>query len=491
MAVALSNPYITRIYANEGDDSIYSLWKAGILAYQLWPQQKDIYWSVRSLPPSVTDVVILCARQFGKSHLGVLFAIEDCIRYPNTCIPIMGPTEEQTVDIVAPRLKEIARDCPIPGLVRRSKSEGKWYIGDSEIVLGGFNTNSSAQRGKTVQNIYIEEVVDSDPDQFVESMRSDLGPALTHSKGGRLVFLTTLPKVPDHPFITEWIPRAKLKGAFFSYTIDDNIKISREQYIRCAELAGCKLDSENNIISESIDWRREYKNEIVRDERVVIIPDFSEKLHVKPVPCPPRAFYQTYIDWGGVRDKTVGLLGFYDFLGHKFCIIDECEFPPNVSTPIIVKALKEMEEGYEIHSRIADVPGQVQVDLDNMGYPVSMPVKTDWQAMVNNLQTAFRLDQIMIEKRCKFLITSLNSAQFNKNKTDFARSEILGHADAIAALMYGWLMKCVESPYPKKVYSQNQFKPVEKDNDVEMRDAINPAARSGFFIGSRRQGVFK
>lgn len=162
------------------------LWQLGMLKWKLWNQQRPIYETVRGLPDNTGTAVVLCARQFGKSYLGALLAVEDCIRYPGCSVLIVGPTIKQTVDIVHQSLKKIAEDAP-PGLINRSKSETRWYIGDSELIVGGFDvSNATRQRGKTIQSIYLEELVDSNPDQYNETIRSDLGPALTHSKGGCL-----------------------------------------------------------------------------------------------------------------------------------------------------------------------------------------------------------------------------------------------------------------------------------------------------------------
>ena len=90
------------------DDLVRQAWVSGNLEYKLWPQQKPIYHGVRGLPASVSEAVFLCARQFGKSHLGVILAAEDCIRFPDSCILIIGPDIKQTVGIVAPRLRAIA-----------------------------------------------------------------------------------------------------------------------------------------------------------------------------------------------------------------------------------------------------------------------------------------------------------------------------------------------------------------------------------------------
>jgi len=271
------------------------LWFRGNLKYKLWDQQVSIYDAIYALPKEIDEAVVLCARQFGKSHLGVLIAIEQCLRWKDKCFLILGPTLKQTREIVTPRLRHIIADAP-EGLIRPSKSEGKWYIGSSELVMGGFDLNTGSQRGKTLQGVFVEEIVDANPDQYLESLRSDVGPALTHSDGGKIIFLTTLPKIPDHPFITETMSRAQMNNAFYSFTIDDNKALSHSQYEACIRRAGGR---------HTDDFKREYLNEIIRDKSIVVVPDFDIDRHVADVQVPDTCNWEIYIDWGGVRDLTV------------------------------------------------------------------------------------------------------------------------------------------------------------------------------------------
>lgn len=424
------------------------LWRHGYLEWKLWEQQIPIYEGIRGLPDDTETAVVLCARQFGKSHLGVLLALEDALRYPDRCILIVGPTYKQAIEIVAPRLGRIIKDAP-KGLIQRQKSEGKWIVGDSELVIGGFDENSSSQRGKTVQSIYIEEVVDSDPDNYNESMRSDLGPALTHSHGGKMVFLTTLPKVPSHPFVIDTMPQAKLDNAFFSYTIDDNKALSQRQYEACVRRSGGRT---------SVDFRREYLNELIRDKETSICPPFDRKRHVKEINRPGEGNYTCVIDWGGVRDKTVALIVVYDFMRDKLLVCAEKAFDANTPTSTIISAMRPIEEHYNVEDRVADCPGQLSVDLSRMYYPVRMPLKADWIAGMNALQVAFSLDQVEIDPSCKLLIETLESGQYNKHKTDFARSVALGHCDAAAAMLYAWRSVSRTNPYkPAYQVSHNRL----------------------------------
>lgn len=449
------------------------LWEEGALFWKLWPQQIPIYDSIRCLPAGVETVVILCARQFGKSHLGVLMALEDAIRHPGKCVLVVGPTYKQAVEIVSPRLKEIARDAP-EGLIRRSKSEGKWLVGESEIVIGGFDQNSSSQRGKTVQSIYIEEIVDSNPDKYLDSMRSDLGPALTHSKGGKMVFLTTLPKIPSHPFVMQTIPQARLNNAFYSYTIDDNQALSREQYEACVRRSGGR---------DSVDFRREYLNELIRDEQTSICPPFDRTRHVRrEMHEPPEGHWSVVIDWGGVRDKTVALIVVHDFERDKLLVWAEAAFDANTPTSAIVAALRPLEVRFRVRDRIADCPGQLSVDLAGMDYGIRVPVKADWSAGMNALQVAFSTDSIEIHDSCKLLIETLESGQYNRQRTDFERTQALGHCDAAAALLYAWRSVRRDNPY-REVYQPHSNRQVIKPSKSALSSvsaAIQPRAFGKF-----------
>lgn len=446
------------------------LWSKGTLKYKLWEQQLTIYDAFYALPDHIDEAVILCARQFGKSHLGVLIAIEQCLRWKDRCFLIMGPTLKQTREIVTPRLRHIIQDAP-EGLIKPSKSEGKWYIGTSELVMGGFDTNTNSQRGKTLQGVFVEEIVDANPDDYLESLRSDVGPALTHSDNGKILFLSTLPKVPDHPFITETMARAKLNNAFFSFTIDDNKALSQNQYEACVRRAGGRHTN---------DFKREYLNQIIRDNNIVVIPDFNHDVHVAEIHEPESCNWEIYIDWGGVRDLTVAIVVGYDFLRGIDIVVDELWWSANTPTDVIVRDIKQRWDGKYLQSNktahviYADVPGQLAVDLGRTHkLSVALPQKYDWESSINGLANRFTQNKILISPKCKLTITTCQSGVFNKNHTDFERTLTLGHCDAIAALMYAIRGLNRSSPYQAQEFSHDRF------HVPKSQDAINilPSAK--------------
>lgn len=465
------------------------LWRAGDLRWKLWSQQEPIYDGVRGLPRHIQHAVVLCARQFGKSYLGTLLAVEDCLRAKGSTVLVVGPTKEQTTDIVHQSIRAISEDAP-PGLIRRSKSESRWYVGDSELVIGGFDAqNATRKRGRSLIKIYVEEVVDSNPDQYLESMRSDLGPALTHAKDAKMIFLTTLPKLTDHPFITETIPQAKLEDAFYSYTIDDNAALTPEQYEACVKRSGGR---------HSIEFRREYLNEIVRDANMMIVPDFDRTLHVKESQRPEHGHFATVIDFGGTRDKTVALQQVYDFKRDKLLFLDERAFDANTETKTIVTGIRDMERDIPEPTRWADCAGQLQIDLQHAhGFRVRLPLKDDWQASLNNMQLMFTQNRIEVHPRCKLLVATLESGQFNKQRSDFSRTSALGHCDALAAAMYGCRMASMTNPYPKAATPRDtMFVPPECPDDLtQASKMIQPKSFRNNFASDvykpKRFGAFK
>lgn len=417
------------------------LWTAGNLSWKLWDQQISIYETIRATTTKVQTCVVLCARQFGKSVLGCILALEDCLTNSNIVVLIVGPTIKQTRAIVRPRMKLLMQDCP-DGLVRHVKSEDTWYFSNgSELKLGGFDTSSSNERGKTLYKVYIEEIVDSDPDQYHDFLRSDLAPALTHSKHAQIIYLTTLPKIPDHPFSLDTVPDAQINGAFFKFTIDDNKQLSQDQYDACVRMCGGK---------HSADFRREYLCEQVRDSSIILAPEFDEAIHVKEIVLPEFSNYWISGDTGGIRDKSVFHLLGYDFKRAKTLMLDERAFDVETSSGVMAAAVKAWESTYKITGgRWIDAPGQLQIDfMQQHHFPCTLPRKDELEATVNQVRVELSQNSVEIDPKCKLLITTLRSGTFNKTRTDLGRTSVLGHMDAFMSCAYGLRHKHTGNPFP-------------------------------------------
>lgn len=460
---------------------LHALWRAGILApWMLWNQQLRVIDVVRSLPAHVRVIVFLLARQFGKSVMVIVLALEECLQNPGIIVAIIGPKVDQARAIVEPRMKWLTRSAP-KGLIRPLKAEHAWiFSNESELRLGGYSSGATSSRGKTLHWAILEEFgPDTDAEGYTSFLQGDLGPTLIHSKNARVFFPTTLPRLPDHPFITHTIPEAELHGAFFKLTIEDNEMLSREQKDAAIKAAGGR---------ESIECKRELFCEIVRDPLLVVVPDYEDLVHVAEFDIPQYHYLHLTGDTGGVRDKTALLLHTYDFTQDRDLIIDELVFEPNTAASVYLKAARERwgeavgdpdvkpgPDGTGFDVRLDALPRQlIDFTAEELNFHAQLVDKEDWQTGVNQMAERFRargrdkLPKILIHPRCTFLRLSCRSGIFNKQRNDFARTEALGHCDALAALMYALRAQNRVNPWPSQPSSrdhmfQARMKPSEKE----------------------------
>jgi Terminase large subunit, T4likevirus-type, N-terminal len=456
------------------------MWRRGDLRWKLHSTQRKMHDSVDA--STSDEILILSSRQLGKSYYGVVYALEYCIKHPGSIVRILAPTLKQVQDIVNDNLAPITKDAP-DGMIERHKTTYRWKVGDSTLRLGPLERATvDYNRGGNASLIITEEAGFVASDDYRYAIESVIGPQLLRS-AGRVMHISSPSSDPSHVLHTDILPKTALNNALFRYTIYDNPQITEEQIEKAKKLCGGE---------ESAAWRREYLAEIVRDESIIIVPTFDQSKHVKDFRIPDYGNWQVSIDFGGVRDKTAAILFCYDFLENKILIRDERIFAANTPTTEIVQGVLQMEAeavayGHEITARWADAPGQLQIDLERSHkFAIRVPRKDDWQSGINNMQVMFATDQVLVHPRCAFLIQSLDSGQYNDKRTDFARSDVLGHCDALAALSYGLRMVDRTSPLPTFYLDQNRtfIKQVPTPPMVTVAESIQPKVFSNDFSGN-------
>ena len=421
--------------------AVVAAWNKGALQYKMHAGQLKIFDSIKNI--KARQVLLLISRRWGKSYLAVLLAIMDCLRGPNRQILIIGPNERQTKRIVSYLINLIAEDAP-PKTIKMTKSENIWTIGGSTLMIGGFDSAIETVRGMAFHNIYVEETGQAGSDDLPYIIHSVLQPTLQHSRG-KIFHLTTPALLPDHSLHTEIYPRCQHDNAFFTYTIRDNPLLTPAQV---------EEEIENMGGIDSIAVRRELFAEIIRDNALVAVPDFTAK-NICSGERPEHSHMWVAGDLGGTKDKTVFLVAYYDFLRGATVIQDELVFDANTSSSVMVAALKAMERHYSIEgtNRFVDAPGQLRIDMAVLhGYSLAQVTKGQgsFDAGLNQLNVAFRNGSLEVHERCKFTILTLNNGTLNKQRSDFARTSILGHCDAIAACIYAYRHRTQGNPYPIK-----------------------------------------
>jgi hypothetical protein len=105
--------------------------------------------------------------------------------------------------------------------------------------------------------------------------------------------------------------------------------------------------------------------------------------------------------------------------------------------------------------RVSDTDARLIGDLTtDYNISVGNTYKDDKEAALFALRNAFRDDKIEIHSRCVNLQAHVRAARWNDNRTDYERTEALGHNDLLDALVYMWRMvqplRGID-PYPPEI----------------------------------------
>jgi hypothetical protein len=420
----------------------HAAWRMGELSYKLDSLQRKINAELREKNPK--RACVLSSRRIGKSHLALVRSLEFLIQNPGSVVRYIAETLDQAQKIVEGDLTHIIDDAP-PGFIKHSRSLLRWELSNGScIFLGGMaKAHVNRNRGVGADYIVFDEIGFVKSDDFNYARRAIFGPMLATTRG-RELYISSPSLDIYHPLHTSIVPECITSGSFYKNTLYD---CPRFDEITIQEI----IDTCGGVHTE--DFRREFLAEIIRPESMMVVP-FNITDHVGEFITDHRFSHNIVIDWGGVRDKTCGLLVSYDFFNDKDIILDEFSFPPNTPTSAIVQSIRAMIKSckYPIRTIFADVPGQIQVDLHHeFDIQISPPAKTDWLGNVGAMGTRFVLNKILINPRCQFLIKSCLGGMFNQNRTDFMRSDDLGHCDALACLMYA--IRCQDKRIPEDITS--------------------------------------
>lgn len=419
--------------------AIRELWARGDISYLLHSGQQKIYNSLHE-NKEAREVCLLISRRFGKTYLCVVLAIMKLLEKPGNSVVIVSPNERQGKKIITPIINKIKKDAP-EGLITVTKSEGLWSVGQSTLYLAGMDTAVESLRGLEFQLVIVEETGASAAiDDYDYILKSVLRPTLMHSRGA-IIHASTPSKHLDHPFHTITIPKTQASNTFFKYTIEDNPLLSKEDIDAEIEEAGGR---------DSIHCKREYFCELVRDSSLVAISEFN-LTKVVDFAIPEYCNFWISGDVGGVRDKSVFHILGYDYEEARVLVFDELVFPRNTTTSEMVSSLKALERRYGVKQglRYIDCPGQLRIDLaqdHDFSLSILPKEKGSFEAGLNQLNVAFRAGELVVHPRCKFTILSLENGRLNEQRNDFARTEELGHCDAIASIVYGWRTRIKDVP---------------------------------------------
>ncbi len=436
------------------------LWNRGELSWKLRPEQRLLKTELEHA--HIQLGVFNIARRFGKTYTLVTYCLEQAMRSTQKIrygTAFLTDLEE----FVLPAFYLILEDCPAKLRPKYHMSRKAWlFPNGSEIKLVGIDRHPNSLRGNAINIIVIDEA------GFVQNLKhiytSVIIPATAKQKNIKVVFISTPPESPDHYFV-ELIQKSQTQanGYYACLTIDDISDMPPEERHRLLE----EIGGEHSTTAQ-----REFFCKIIVDATRAVCPEFDEARHVVTATLPQ--FYMTWIagDLGGVQDKTVAHLCAYDFERGKVLFLAESAHSNQTPTSAIVVGFKALEAAAKVPPtrRHFDGSGQTLTDLRvDYNYLSSLPDKEDFDAGLNMLRVALIKDKVEIDPSCKLLIMTLKMGMLNKQRTDYMRTEALGHCDAVASAIYAYRHRLTENPFPPLLGKHREQHAVWNASEEEVR----------------------
>lgn len=525
------------------------LWRAGKLKYKLHSDQRVVYdhfnsWRANLVSQRRSETklkgkyprvyVVDCSRRWGKDYFGLDIMIEVALRKKNATLTYATAYQKDIGDIInSPDLfkkltEDAPADCkPVYRDSYRGQAQGLYFPNGSVIKLVGIDLNPDALRGRGSDGICISEAAFcSDLDKTVETV---LLPQFMGRDDAFLIMNSTPPEAGGHPWDAEFVPDAAERNAYHIRTIWDAPQYAEAEKFEFLKLdydevqrisaernytpeqrmewlrQGCPLDNIGDEYLVAPRQRRELLCIRVREATSVVVPEFDRRKHVKEFEMPDYGHAYVSID-PGVKDLCAVNFCVWDFANYRLLIVDEWT-KRNANTNEIVSVLqqKEVELWSQLqfwngkglsanpYMRVSDVDTRMITDMQQLhGINVIPARKDDAEAALHALRNAFQQGRIVVHPRCVNTIEHLEGAVWNKGRTDYQRSERLGHADHLDSLKYVWRhVNKSQNPFPPHAFhvlrqaSENArvvHKPENLKTDFRLRNALN-----SIFAGRRKR----
>lgn len=414
------------------------LWRRGHIDDLLLHDGQKYITEKFSVISSHKVVVLNISRQWGKTYWAVVQALKLAFGHKKSNIRIGAAFETDLMEFIEPAFEAALETCPDPLRPKYNQQKKRYtFHNGSRIKLVGLDKKPNGMRGNTVDLIIIDEA------GFVGRLRylyeSVIVPLMTHRPEAVVIMLSTPPESPDHEF-WEFVDQAIADGSYAHFTIDENPLLSAKDI---AVIESRYPGGRNNT-----SFQREYLGKRIIDETRAIIPEWrSELIYSHDVRADTRyRFWHKYehMDIGVQVDKTICLFGFYNFA--ESCLYIESEVDVSgakTTTDLIEKTIvdKEREIGYQFpYRRIADNSHPLLINdlaIRPEGLVFMQTDKGKLHEMVGELRVWVRMGRIKVHESCKQLLGCLSSGIWNRQRTEFERSKVFGHYDALAALIYG------------------------------------------------------
>lgn len=473
------------ISTTENLTAVLGSWKTGLLRYKLEPIQREVYDALHRATPE-EPFVIICHRGFGKTFTGCTYLLEKSRREQDGNQLIISSTLKKLRTIVKPAFDTLLADCPDVYRPKYDTQDSCYFFPATNMrtfLLAAQGGHIENARGiHNVTDVLIDEAgffgdeEDSYPlDHVIQNI---LLPMFIRTKSKpRIVIMTTPPELPNHP-VKAYYQRAKASSCL------------EVRDIYHSDIPQEKIDEQRRRMMSmpggEIAWQREMECKWVVDATRLVIPEWKPEYAEDILHDKYFQFYHKYnaLDTG-VRDFTVNLYAYYDFLRATLVVEDETVLQnEEVRTDILTACIKQKEKelGYgKVYRRVGDNNNLIILqDLSGIHGLSFMPTTKDelW-AMVSEVRLWVNTGRLRVSPRCVHLIGCLENAVWDKTKKEFSRSAAYGHFDGLAALCY--LIRNLDAqtnPIPAnfgldvQTHNLNLYAKPETDNYKALRETL-------------------
>lgn len=434
--------------------------KGDVHTWYLKPKQRTALEFLRA----TSDPFFEASRRWGKTTTTLSYSIEESIINSGFITRWCEPWKNQCREIVMTEMDQIQSHVPERYRFKWSGTDSFYRCvwNDSRIYLRGVNEDRGESARGTKANLIVCDEFGTwkEPVYIVNEI---LRPQ-TLTTNGKVIYTGTPPRNLAHAFY-KLKDRAQFLLRFIQRTIKDQELTSWEKV--------------EQVIADSGGWesaavRREYLCEKIIDKNFAIIPEWDDRFIVD---VPSDEFFVFYLKYDavdtGVRDNTVCILAYYDFIKARLIVVDEIVLRgPEMTTEKLAELVRAKEETYwkirwerylegdnvrfRAHSpphlllrRVSDIDLRLVNDLSTLhGLYFDPTDKGKLDEMVNHLRILVGQGRVLVNPRCKNLIDCLRYGLWDEDRKKWDRpeqpnwddkvefSEFLGHFDALAALMY-------------------------------------------------------
>jgi len=420
------------------------LWRRGVLRWILYPHQQIVYDKIREVlnsdDPNLNSYVLDISRQFGKSFIMFMIAVEECLRKPKQTIVYVGPLKSQVNEIINGNTFGIMFALCPQELTPKYDGGALTFPNGSRVRLAGTDQkNYTNLRGGMAHLVLLDEAgFMSDLDTGVLPV---VGP-MTKTTGGKVLFASTPPDTLDHPYV-DILREHEEQNLISTYTIEDDKSLTEAQLQKI--INQCKG-------RDTTLFRREYLCHRIVESSLQVIPELSEELSLKlrinndykKDPLLPY-FHRYIVVDTGVRDKSAVIFAHYNYHKKRLIIDSTLDLQGKdyntgkLAGMIVTKRDELWPENFIGELRyIADSNNLVVINDLNIIYklPFVGTTKGRLDEMVQKVRDWVFDERILFAPEAEEVLLCTKFAIWAKSRTEFGRSPKFGHYDALAALTY-------------------------------------------------------